>query len=149
MLHIAMKKSFSLCIAVMAMIFSFVSCKTSGPEDVSALVTVSGEPAGFVITYDQIIDKSSVSTGSYSVEGYEVGKVFASTVNPFVEEKREGEVSYVVVLLRATETPRKLEEVSVCQVKEIKTAEGKEVPAWKESFRAANAYPIPGGLMTK
>ena len=142
-----MKKSFSLCIALLAMVFSFVSCKTSGPEDVSALVTVSGEPAGFVITYDKVIDKSSVSTASYSVDGYETGKVFASTVNSFVKAEKEGKVSYVIVLLRATEPPKKLEEVSVRQVQEIKTVDGKKVPAWKDSFKATNAYPIPGGLM--
>ena len=129
------------------MVFSFVSCKTSGPEDVSALVTVSGEPAGFVITYDKVIDKSSVSTASYSVDGYETGKVFASTVNSFVKAEKEGKVSYVIVLLRATETPKKLEEVSVRQVQEIKTVDGKKVHAWKDSFKATNAYPIPGGLM--
>ena len=128
-----MKKTLSLCIAVLAIFSSFVSCKTSGPEDVSALVTLSGEPAGFVITYNQVIDKSSVNKGTYSVEGYEAGKVFASTVNPFVEDEKEGKVSYVVILLRASDTHKTLEDVSVRQ----------------DSFKATNSFPINGGLMTK
>lgn len=144
-----MKKTLSLCIAVLAIVSSFVSCKTSGPVNVSALVTLSGEPAGFVITYNQVIDKSSVDKGTYSVKGYEAGKVFASTVNPFVEEKKEGKVSYVVILLKAGSTPKALEDVSVQQVKDIKTVDGKEVPAWKGSYKATNSFPINGGLMTK
>ena len=157
-----MKKTLSLCIAILAILFSFVSCKTSGPEDVSALVTKDGEPAGLVITYNKVIDKSSVSTKTYSIKGYEAGKVFASTVNPFLEEKPEGKVSYVVILLKAGDNPAEsvssdtdviaintTPNISVQQVKSIKTVDGKVVPAWKESFKATNAFPINGGLMTK
>ena len=103
----------------------------------------------FVITYNQVIDKSSVDKATYSVKGYEAGKVFASTVNPFIEEKKEGKVSYVVILLKAGSTPKALEDVSVQQVKDIKTVDGKEVPAWKGSYKATNSFPINGGLMTK
>ena len=153
-----MKRTIVFCIAVLAMISAFVSCKNEGPQDVSALVTLSGEPAGLVISYPCIIDKKSVGLDTYSVDGHKVGRVFASKVNPFLENKGEEGVSYVVVLLKAggetTEpshieiiTEIKIPDVSIRQVKEIKTVEGKPVPAWKGSVKATKAFPINGGLI--
>ena len=153
-----MKRSFTFFIAAMAMIAALVSCKHSGPEDVAALVTKDGNPAGLIITYKSVIDKSSVNTETYSVKGYEPASVFASTNNPFLQENTLGEVSYVVILLKAggkssetsqieIKTKKNVPDVSVRQVKSIKTVKGKNVPAWSESYKATNAFPIDGGLI--
>ena len=153
-----MKRTLTFFIAAMAMISVLVSCKHSGPEDVTALVTKDGDPAGLIITYGSIIDKSSVNTATYSVKGYEVAQVFASKNNPFLEEKPEGDVSFVVLLLKAgekvSETPKvevqtiqTTPNISVRQVKGIKTVKGKTVPSWDDSYKATNAFLINGGLI--
>ena len=157
MLHRNMKRSIALCLTVMGIMSAFISCKKNGPENVAALVTTEGVPAGVVITYKGEIDKSSVNLDTYEVKGHTASLVFASKTNPFMDKDNQEGLSFAVILLKEKEgnsvnAISKVEiiptvpDISVRQVKNIKTVKGKTVPAWNGDFKATEAFPIGEGL---
>ena len=157
MLHRNMKRSITLCLTVMGIMSALISCKNNNPENVAALVTTGGEPAGLVITYKGEIDKSSVNLDTYEVKGHTASLVFVSKTNPFMEKGGQEGLSFAVILLKEEEgnsvnAVSKVEiiptvpNISVRQVKDIKTVKGKTVPAWNGDFKATEAFPIGGGL---
>ena len=157
MLHRNMKRSIAFCLTVMGIMSAFISCKKNGPENVAALVTSEGVPAGVVITYKGEIDESSVNLETYEVKGHTASLVFASKTNPFMDKDSQEGLSFAVVLLKddgsnsvnfstKVEIIPSVPNISVRQVKDIKTVQGKTVPAWNGDFKATEAFPIGGGL---
>ena len=154
--HEVMKRSLALCLTVFGIMSALVSCKPAGPTNVAALVTTDGEPAGLIVSYKADIDKASVTQQTYIVDGYEISMVFVSTNNPFDKEAVQEGLSHAVVLLKdgskAKSDPGKIDlirttpDISIRQVRSIKTTNGKKVKAWEKAYTATEAFPVMGGL---
>lgn len=163
-----MRKTLFRLIAGLSLLAALVSCGSVGPEKVSALVTLDGKAAGLIVKYATAIDKNSVGVDTYAVDGQKVSTVFASDVNPFDkndapavrQDSRTDGGRYVVVLLKddgsvpqgsvdvstvdILNIPKV--DVSIRQVKDIKTPEGQVIKAWKKPVKASESFPVRGGL---
>ena len=140
------------------MMSALVSCKKNGPDNVAALVNQDDVPAGLVISYKADVDKATVDSKTYSVKGREIGGVFVSKTNPFSKETAADGKSFVVVLLKETDLTaddatinikmiNTVPDISVRQVRDIKSVDGKTLPSWKGEFKATESYPVAGGFI--
>ena len=149
-----MKKVLASCIAALGFMSALVSCKSSVYESVASLIGEDGEPIGLIVSYVSPI-ATSLTPEAYVVEGEEIAKVFSSSANPFVKKddpkahddgpKGKGG-RYVIVLLKekAPGSQQNGKVLSIKQVTDITTKDGKTVKAWKKAIKADMAYQMNG-----
>ena len=78
-----MKKVFTLCLAGLGILSAMVSCKTAGPQKVTAIVAGNdATPVALVVEYADTVDAASVTPDAYTVPGKEIEAIFVSDVNP-------------------------------------------------------------------
>ena len=147
-------------------ILALVLSSCGGPvKQVDALVNEADNAAGVVVEYRSMIDKSSVTSDSFSVPGRKINMLFVSNSNPIKDDKDAKSIvseggRYVVILLKPGENkldpdepielmtgskPQKVE-VRVKQVAPVTTTSGKVIKPWDKSLKPTNYYVVNGGL---